>query len=172
MIYGVFHYPAWTEETQKAARARMGIGDWELIEEVTLEEETEIFIRDTDPNGNEYDLRKAMIFIFCPPTETVGYLQIICHNSKNYDFIACDALFVNLSTKEETNGCALYEHLGCGLYKISSNSVNTRSETYLGNAKGVMLQKSTTNNIKKIVISRYTAPIPSGSTIKIYGVRA
>lgn len=164
--------PAWTADEQAAARKRFGIGDWELIEEVTIEEETEIFIRDTDPNGNEYDLRKAMIFIFCPSTENVGYLQIVCHNSKTYGFIACVSSFVNLSTTQETNGCALYEHLGCGLYKILSNSVNTRNETYASTINGIMLQKSTTDNIKKIVISKYTAPIPSGSTIKIYGVRA
>ena len=65
MIDGVFHYPAWSEETQAAARKRMGIGDWELIEEITLTEDSSVR-RDTTPTGESYtdcNFKDFMLYI-------------------------------------------------------------------------------------------------------------
>ena len=40
MVDGVYHYPAWTAEEQAAARERIGIDEWELACDVTLEKDS------------------------------------------------------------------------------------------------------------------------------------
>ena len=40
MVDGVYHYPAWTADEQAAARERIGIDEWELACDVTLEKDS------------------------------------------------------------------------------------------------------------------------------------
>ena len=58
---------AWTENEQKAARERMGIpGDYELIEEITISEAIESFIRESTPDGTPYSLAGFFCVITSP----------------------------------------------------------------------------------------------------------
>ena len=70
----------WTADEQTAARERMGIGDWELIADLTLEEEARNILVNNDINGNSLSLNSVKIFVFSPvPRESSkhnGYLRI------------------------------------------------------------------------------------------------
>lgn len=70
---------AWTTNEQKAARDRMGIpGDYELIEEIVLAEESRV-VRSTEPDGTPYNFSVIMLRAEFPPSEKKGNINI------NYD---------------------------------------------------------------------------------------
>lgn len=67
---------AWTAVEQKAARDRMGIpGDYELIEEITLAEESAVS-RTTEPNGTQYNFAVIMLRAEFPASEKTSNIRI------------------------------------------------------------------------------------------------
>lgn len=55
---------AWTSAEQKAARERMGVDKaYELIEEITLTEETGVIERDTEPDGRAYNFTELKCIV-------------------------------------------------------------------------------------------------------------
>ena len=67
---------AWTADEQAAARERMGIpGDYVLIEEITLEEDTALFMRDAEPDGTSYNFKNVVVLITSAKT-AVGHKTI------------------------------------------------------------------------------------------------
>lgn len=84
---------AWTEEEQSAARDRMGAyrRDYQLIADITLEQESSRLIVEKDADGKDISLRKAKIFVFSPaPRENSknnGYVQL---NDKGIYYGAID----------------------------------------------------------------------------------
>lgn len=61
---GEYHYPAWTQQEQVRARERLGIGDWELIIDHTLESDSNyVFERDDDTGVILADYDKFYIVI-------------------------------------------------------------------------------------------------------------
>lgn len=76
---------AWTDAEQKAARERMGIpGDYELIEEITLAEESRI-VRSREPNGILYNFAAIMLRAEFPASDKTGniFLKYIVGNIHN-----------------------------------------------------------------------------------------
>lgn len=76
---------AWTAAEQKAARERMGIpGDYELIEEITLAEESSI-VRSREPNGILYNFAAIMLRAEFPASDKTGniFLKYIIGNIRN-----------------------------------------------------------------------------------------
>lgn len=68
--------PAWTAAQQAAARDRMGIpGDYELIEEIVLAEESRV-VRSTEPDGTPYNFSVIMLRAEFPPSEKTGNITI------------------------------------------------------------------------------------------------
>lgn len=59
-------WPVWTEDQQAAARARMGIGDYQLIEEITLTEDVKIVSRTAEPNGESYKFKSIYFELEIP----------------------------------------------------------------------------------------------------------
>ena len=71
---------AWTADEQAAARDRMGIGEWELVADITLEQESGRLIVEKDAEGKAFSLKKAKIFVFSPVPREIsknnGYVQL------------------------------------------------------------------------------------------------
>lgn len=64
---------AWTEAEQKAARERMGAdGNYVLIEETVLTEETSQFERAQEPDGTPYNLAAIKVVVKFVPGQTKG----------------------------------------------------------------------------------------------------
>ena len=68
--------PAWTAAQQKAARERMGIpGDYELIEEIVLTEESSV-VRSTEPDKTKYNFAVIMLRAEFPASDKTGNIYI------------------------------------------------------------------------------------------------
>lgn len=67
---------AWTEIEQKAARERMGIpGDYQLIEEIVLTEESSV-ARSKEPDGTPYNFSVIMLRAEFPASDKTGNINI------------------------------------------------------------------------------------------------
>lgn len=70
---------AWTVAEQKAARDRMGVDkEYELIEEITLAEESSVE-RTTEPDGTPYNFAVIMLRAEFPAIEKTGNIYILYH---------------------------------------------------------------------------------------------
>lgn len=79
---------AWTADEQKAARDRMGIDKaYELIEEITLAEESRID-RSTELDGSPYNFAVIMLRAEFPASEKTDNIYIVYHIGNNNQQIA------------------------------------------------------------------------------------
>lgn len=62
---------AWTSEEQKAARARIGEDEYELIEEIDITEDTNTIIRTAEPDGTAYNF-KHVLSMYKVPSDVSG----------------------------------------------------------------------------------------------------
>lgn len=86
---------AWTAEEQAAARERMGIDEWKLIADITLEEETDFV--DVD-----FKRKVSSVHIICSsPKDDMQYaLQCAANKNNNYAFGIPNAFSVNNNLTE------------------------------------------------------------------------
>lgn len=78
---------AWTSAEQKAARERMGIpGDYELIEEIVLTEES-IVARSKEPDGAPYNFATIMMRAEFPASDKTGNIYISYNIGNEYNNI-------------------------------------------------------------------------------------
>ena len=79
--------PAWTAAQQKAARERMGIpGDYELIEEIVLTEESRV-ARSKEPDGAPYNFATIMMRAEFPASDKTGNNYISYNIGNEYNNI-------------------------------------------------------------------------------------
>ena len=155
---------AWTADEQAAARERIGIpGDYELIEEITLTDETSEIIRDTDTLGNQYSMKNLLLYVSAGITT------------------------LKMSIRIEINGIYIIdtENIGDGKYSygyVCRFGINNGLlYTFLiGNRGSITNRYAVNSSIKGMTINidiinsfrlRISNPI-EGTIIKIYGVRA
>ncbi len=157
---------AWTSEEQAAARERMGIpGEYELIEEITLEEDVTIIVREKEPDGTPYNFRNVIITA-----------KISTCESK---------LFVQIDNSSYVLGSFTIESGKSGYIKFTGDVINTNSHIVNSQITTVGVSGSssvTINTTPRVVespqmlnylrINANNYVIPSASVIKIYGVRA
>ena len=142
---------------------------YELIEDVTLDEDIANFIRTADPSGNKYNFSAIRIFIrtaVCATTAQVIF-AIGAGSSTSYVYhqqndiltkdTECDALFV------ERNDNGFVEYF-CASYPKNQSAIMRLRPAY--NIK-------VWQNVTRVSISANssTATIPAGTNIKIYGIR-
>ena len=79
--------PAWTAAQQAAARERMGIpGDYELIEEIVLTEESRVD-RSKEPDGIPYNFAAIMLRAEFPASEKTDNIYILYNVGNEYNSI-------------------------------------------------------------------------------------
>ena len=79
--------PAWTAAQQAAARERMGIpGDYELIEEIVLTEESRV-ARSKEPDGAPYNFATIMMRAEFPASDKTGNIYISYNIGNEYNSI-------------------------------------------------------------------------------------
>lgn len=71
----------WTDEEKANARARLGIGEWELIEKIVIEEQIAEFVREVEPDGTPYNFRGIYIRLYSPNTNGVHGGRFYFYNS-------------------------------------------------------------------------------------------
>lgn len=152
---------AWTDAEQKAARERMGVDKlYELIEEITLAEETSYLVRNVS-------LRTVYIEMETPDTATANGADeyVVLNIGSNQLSVYCGKIVV---TGEKRYAKLLVEQKG-GKYMVTvygSNRLTSAGSPYFQqNAIGVDGDK-----ISKIHFTN--AKLLAGTIIKIYGVSA
>lgn len=162
-------WPTWTADEQAAARERMGIpGDYELIEEITLEEDVKSITRATEPDGKAYNFKSILFEMEVPSgvvhSNTFWFIKngsaILCYPnrpivSKNYvSYFQCGA--------ERRNGFLIGWN----------NNLNTKS----GKDGGTTLRSKCIALLTDLLITnieiRAGDTFVSGEKFRIYGVRA
>lgn len=167
---------AWTADEQAAARERMGIpGDYELIEEIRLEEDTALFMRDAEPDGTSYNFKNVVVLITSAKTamsrKTIytrinsgkkgqaGYV-VFTESLDYYRRSVCRAKIENselrFSIVEPTF-----------IYGSAQNAVSGDTSIYKESPNCNVVK----DNITKIEVS-CSNNIPVGFLIQIFGVRA
>lgn len=156
---------AYTEVEKKNARERIGAngGKFELVEEITLEEESNKFERNTEPNGTPYNFDAIFVAIEFQGNQSKGTLTIGT-SSKNafitWEFLQIDVGNWRINNKVFNDyGIVGVENFS-GIYGATVNIYRRMS----------LLNNGIFEPISKLLIQDYTLPI--NTTIKIYGVRA
>ena len=157
---------AWSEAEQAAARERMGIGEYKLIEEIILEEDITELVRKVDLNGNPYRFKKMVITIeSVKNTATTSYLSIY-NESNRY-------VQINMGNLSNTG-----KVISTQAAEVVSDKVLIWYTTPTNNARDIdsVWAKSPTTllgaNFKNICGLRYNGSFKAGSVFKIYGVIA
>lgn len=170
------HGTAWTDTEQKAARERMGIDKpYELIEEITLEEETGAIERDTEPDGRAYNFTKLKCLIIGMNSSGSNVFYTLTSNrlnkipisifsvsgsNANYRSLAeisCAGAII-VATGTNLPGFNVTQATMLGMYNVSPTICWPS-----GKIEGFILRPQNTQS---------TAQLMAGTKIMVYGVRA
>lgn len=169
--------PAWTSAEQAAARKRMGLDKaYELIEEITLGENTSVIERDAEPNGNPYAFTNMKVLLIGKNSSGENVFYALTSNRLNKVIVSianisgsemsyrsvfeidCNGVFV-ISKGSGYPGFNVNQFLMAAMLDISPSASLWPS----GNIEGFIIRPQNPSS---------TAELVAGTKIKIYGVRA
>lgn len=169
-----------------SARAQSGIAvaeataqkPFELIEEITLSEDTQKIVRTIEPSGTPYNFKKIVVLITSPKTDEVitrtVYTRIYCGSEAPASYIAFTSnskYFKRAAWRMQIENSELrYSTVDCTfVYGNAQNAQGGDSVTY----KEKPTCNIVTDNISKIEIyCSSNEYVPAGFLIQVYGVRA
>lgn len=160
---------AWTSAEQAAARSRMGLDkSYELIEEIVLEEEATV-LRRTEPGGAAYNFSAMALKVEFPAVDKSGNIPINFRlGTLNY----INSYFINPYDKNASK----YGFCRCWLdgtvYRIGWWTCVHNAGEFAYYYENPLVQNkyfASNGNITSVSIG---TPIPVGTKIEIYGVRA
>ena len=142
---------------------------YELIEEVTLEEDVSSFLRTADPQDNHYNFSAIRIFI--QTAKSTGTAQVIfsigSETSNNYVYYQKNDILV--ANKEQD---AIYRQYNDNGRMFFEGAANTKNTAGTFGARLSYLDKEWKNVTRiALTVNSDTVRIPAGTTIKIYGIR-
>ena len=172
-------WPEWTADEQAAARERMGIpGEYELIADVTLEEDISYITFSKEPDGTPFNLKKFIVMIseFPEGSWNSSYLRIDAWTKESANLVL---KYLRESTMQDKYVFLAYEAISPNLYRVDAGVQPINANIFLKGNSDISSRnygKSLINdtNIIKINVSRSnsTDTLPAGTNIKLYGVRA
>lgn len=160
---------AWTSAEQAAARSRMGLDkSYELIEEIVLEEEATV-LRRTEPGGAAYNFSAMALKVEFPAVDKSGNIPINFRlGTLNYT----NSYFINPYDKNASK----YGFCRCWLdgtvYRIGWWTCVHNAGEFAYYYENPLVQNkyfASNGNITSVSIG---VPMPVGTKITIYGVRA
>lgn len=162
---GMISGAAWTTAEQKAARERMGIpGDYELIEEITISEAIESFIRESTPDGTPYSLDGFFCVITSPGVDNAITLNqnIFAGGTSLYNY-GVRAIDKSVNAKSVLFACVNNKILHAEQYPVG---VNYEFANVTRFAKKFVPDGSPITKVQ------FNGDIPVNTKITIYGVIA
>lgn len=165
----------WTAEEQAAARERMGIpGDYELIEEITLEEDVNFISRSNEPDGTPYRFSAFYIIadIIVSDSDTASYMCIDASSDTNRD------LFLEYFPRSGLTDKRInlhYEAISPNLFKLTSELYNKPHDPFSDGKVGIRNYNYDNIPILSTIVNNISFRniiFLAGTKIKIYGVRA
>lgn len=160
------------EETDAAISEATNEGKYELIETITIEDDTVKQVdRTAEPNGTEYKFKKVYVEV-TTPQDTVNKAGVIGHGGVYAAYIP-----YMVGTHADGNITKCYLEADCGMLNVKSfNSSNGRytqgvqtTNLYQYAYGGIMLDAV---NAVRVFLTATDATFPIGTVIKIMGVRA
>lgn len=153
---------AWTDAEQKAARDRMGIDKpYELIEEITVDEDNVKLVE------RNLDITRMYLMIIGESGHT-GTCALETSFDSGHSFSAYWGL-AQIAAQYEV----VVEHgTANGYYKYSTTSVSSTPSLMGINLLAMKTIFSATTKPSRITTLKISGPIPKGTNLKIYGVRA
>ena len=155
-----------TEEEKKNACTVLGAtreNNYELIEEITLTENVDSIARTTDTQGNAYNFKAILIYAKFSANTDNSSIQVYVNG---FGDMACNAQnIIGTSSKFAKID------ISCNREVISANVIHSSSPAgtaYVVSEPYFFVGHSAITGVELVA----TKGIPSGSTIKIYGVRA
>ena len=163
---------AWTADEQAAARERMGIDEWELIADVTLEEDVNSYKVQT-----QYGYKHIRVFLDNVTDGTNGSFYsygIIKRTNDSYQDAVCIS-FNDLSTRYKYGSIDM-ECVNGNVVLITECSVKTSLDSEVGIYNYPAFKKSWYYADKLFGINfktaRETDQLKKGTKIQVYGVKA
>ncbi len=154
---------AYTEPEQANARERLGINQAELIETITLTEDTFSIERSTEPDGTAYNFKELNVVVLA---------KAVSENTN----VSCQCK-INGSTLSQTIGSAMkataqtfgffYDGINYGRYPTGSGQIY---KAYIADARYFIFNGRVT--YFKLNSGTSTIYFPTGTTILVFGVRA
>ena len=153
---------AWTSAEQKTARDRMGVDKpYELIEEITIDEDGVSVVE------RNIDLTRMYLMIIGESGHT-GTCALETSFNSGHSFSAYWGL-AQIAAQYEL----VVEHgVANGYYKYSTTSISSTPSLMGINLNAMKTIFSATTKPSRITKLKISGPIPNGTNIKIYGVRA
>ena len=160
---------AWTADEQKAARERMGLDkSYELIEEIVLEEEATVS-RETEPGGAAYNFSAMALKVEFPAVDKSGNIPIYFRlGTLNY----INSYFINPYDKNASKYGFCRCWLDVTVYRIGWWTCVHNAGEFAYYYENPLVQNkyfASNGNITSVSIG---VPMPVGTKITIYGVRA
>ena len=153
---------AWTSAEQAAARSRMGLDrSYELIEEITVDEDNVTLVE------RNLDITRMYLMIIGESGHT-GTCALGTSFDSGHSFSAYWGLAMIAAQYE-----VVVEHgTANGYYKYSATSVSSTPSLMGINLRAMETIFSATTKPSRITKLKISGPIPKGTNLKIYGVRA
>ena len=150
-------------------------GEYELIETITLDEDTKRIIRTEDLNGNEYNLSSLFVFIkfpFAEEAKDYGYLnvQLDTKTIKRAYSQYTTATKVHVSTTQQLVA-TVYAKIKGGVSDGKNTVAMSNSLSTDDRQTGVATIYVGKEKYNRVACETGTA-FPAGTTIEIWGVRA
>lgn len=161
-------WPVWTANQQAAARERMGIGDYELIEEITLTEDVKSVFRTAEPNGESYKFKSIYFVLEIPAGVSHANTWWFIKNGSN--ILAYPNRSIVNKTKVSYYQCGAIREKGLitGWFD-NSNTLSTET----GGLTQICKNHSIFTDLPITEIEiRASDTFVSGEIFRIYGVRA
>lgn len=165
---------AWTDAEKAAARQRMGIGAYELIETITLDEDVSSIVRDKEPDNTPYNFDGIVIVVDKNNATVTSNVSGWCRINDGQSGDVRYAGNTNIVRTDMNNTVFCFERTLFGHMYSFAAFYSTASYTATP-APAVLPFNWSVFNEKIHNFNLYTTSggiIPSGVKISIYGVRA
>lgn len=157
--------PTLTDTEKANARKRIGLGEFELIETITLSEDVASLTRSAEPNGNAYNFKKLKIIVTAPTVSTARTVYFGISSSWDWAYyIGACTLFTTGNPNSAIIADVTSGMLDCRYFSANSN-YNSGGQV---SSNGINQHSRFIDKIEHIVTY---GTLPSGTVIKIYGVR-
>ena len=166
----------YTEEAKIAIQKMLGLyREWELIADVTVSEDSQIFDVDTDISGQPFTLSNMLVRVYLEPS-TTGTNDYISATNLIVTTSDVDAGTSGPTHRYLANGAATYieykSEIISGITLTTGRSASASNSTQ--NIQSISSPGSNAKAFRGFRLSRYNSTsslIPAGSRIVIYGIR-
>ena len=168
---------AYTEDAKIAIQKMLGVyREWELIADVTVEEDSVQVDIVTDGNGQPFELTKMFVRVWLQPSTTGANDYVAAQNLLIFDN-GVEGSSAAPTRRYMANGASTFmeyvSKLMCGInYSLGSSGSGVTTTASVDKASGAYDNIKSYRGFRLKQYSSSMTLIPAGTNIKLYGIRA